>query len=106
MEKNKNVAIFGGAFNPPHIGHIMMVSELSKQGQFDEILVIPSKISPHKIGYFAPEEDRLFMSKLAFSNIEKVKVLDIELKMSGKSYTLLTLNELRKSKITKPTLVK
>ncbi len=82
-----------------------MVSELSKRGQFDEILVIPSKVSPHKIGYFAPEEDRLFMSKLAFSNIEKVKVLDIELKMSGKSYTLLTLNELRKSEITKPTLV-
>lgn len=105
MERNKKVAIFGGTFNPPHIGHIIMASEIATNGGFDEVLVIPSKIPPHKTGYFAPEDDRLLMCREAFSNIPNVKVLDIELKMSGKSYTLLTLQKLLEMGIKNPTLV-
>lgn len=82
-----------------------MVSELSGLGMFDEILVIPSKVPPHKIGYFANENDRINMCKAAFSQIPKVKICDIELKMSGKSYTILTLNRLQQEGINNITLV-
>ena len=44
MEKAKNIAIFGGAFNPIHKGHINLINEFDKIFRFDKILLVPTKI--------------------------------------------------------------
>ena len=90
------IAIYGGAFNPVHKGHIEIVKQLSEQFDFDKILIIPSKFSPHKSNNaLVSDNDRLNMCKLAFNNIEKCEVSDIEIKRNNISYTVETLYELR-----------
>ncbi|MBQ4154855.1 MAG: nicotinate (nicotinamide) nucleotide adenylyltransferase [Clostridia bacterium] len=105
MSQGKDIAIFGGTFNPPHLGHREMLTYLAKTGRFEKILVMPAKIPPHKTGFFAAPEDRLIMCKGAFGGIEGVEVTDFELRLSGKSYTALTLEALREKGIENPTLI-
>lgn len=91
-----NVAIFGGTFNPPHLGHKRLIEAFTKQHDFDKILIIPTFIPPHKTSPdLASCEDRLNMCKLAFKE-PKFEVSDMEMKRGGKSYTYLTLTELKK----------
>ena len=105
MSQGSKIAIFGGTFNPPHLGHREMLVYLSKAKRFKKILVMPAKIPPHKTGFFASPEDRLLMCKGAFSDIEGVEVSDFELNLSGKSYTALTLEALKEKGIINPTLI-
>ena len=89
-------AIFGGTFNPPHIGHKQIVEALNALELVDEILVIPTKIPPHKqVDDIASEEDRLKMCEMLVSGISKAKVSDIEFLREGRSYTIDTLTALK-----------
>lgn len=89
----KNIGIFGGTFNPPHIGHINAVEQFNKALQLDKMLIIPSGIPPHKrVEADVNKEDRLNMTKLAFPNYE---VLDLEINKEGINYTVDTLNYLK-----------
>lgn len=90
-------AVFGGAFNPVHIGHVQLVDELCRELNFDRILIIPSKLSPHKSSSgLISGEHRLKMCKIAFKNQPKAQISDIEMKRDGKSYTVDTLKILKK----------
>lgn len=90
------IAIYGGAFNPVHKGHIEIVKQLKKRFNFDKILVIPSKYSPHKSNKeLVSDEHRLNMCKLAFKDIENCEVSDIEIRRNKISYTVDTLTELK-----------
>lgn len=92
----KNVVIFGGTFNPLHKGHIEIISALSRLDGTDEVLLIPDKIPPHKeCEFLASDEDRLNMCKIAAKEFSNVSVSDIELKRTGKSYTIDTLKEIK-----------
>lgn len=87
--------IYGGTFSPPHTGHIMAAEVFMATKEFDELLVIPAAIPPHKsIDASDVPEHRLEMCRLAFGHIEGVTVSDIELKRGGKSYTVDTLTAL------------
>jgi len=90
-------AIYGGTFNPIHNAHIHLLEEISKEMNFDRVFVVPTSIPPHKESeYIASGEDRINMCNLALKEFSfPFKVLDIELKRSGKSYTVDTLKELR-----------
>lgn len=91
------IAVFGGAFNPVHIGHVQLVETLCAQLNFDKILIIPSKLSPHKsCSGLISGEHRLKMCEIAFENQPKTEVCDIEMKRDGKSYTVDTLKALKK----------
>ena len=93
----KHLAIFGGTFNPFHNGHFQILNAVSQSGLVDKILLIPSKIPPHKeVGFLADEKHRLNMCRLAAEEFENASVTDIELLRSGKSYTIDTLHELIK----------
>ena len=87
------VGIFGGTFDPPHIGHINMCRIFLDKLSLDKLYVIPANIPPHKIiksNTFANQ--RYEMAKLAFSCISnRVEISDIEIKREGKSYTADTL---------------
>ncbi len=87
------VALFGGTFNPPHVGHVHVVKQLAKS--FDEVWIVVAA-DPNKTEKpYVPPEHRLKMAELAFDGIAGVKVLDVELKRSGVSYTVDTLRQLQ-----------
>ncbi len=97
MKKERKIGIFGGSFNPVHNGHIKLAKTYYNALGLDELLVIPTNISPHKsVDKPTSAEDRVNMLRLAFKELPYVTISDIELKLGGKSYTVLTLKELKK----------
>lgn len=93
------VGIFGGTFNPIHKGHTEAALAFLEHMKLDRLLVIPTKIPPHKA--IAGEDDpaiRLEMTKRAFSEYSEAKAIevsDIEIKSEGKSYTYYTLQKIK-----------
>lgn len=87
------IGIFGGTFDPPHVGHINMCKAFINTLELDALYVIPANIPPHKtIKSSTTANQRLEMSKMAFSSIsDKVVVSDLEIKREGKSYTADTI---------------
>ncbi len=91
------IAIFGGSFNPIHIGHIEIIKQIRLIKDVEKVLIIPTKIPPHKhTDYLADETHRFNMCKIATDDFENVEVYDIELKRDGKSFTIDTVNSLQK----------
>ena len=89
------IGIYGGAFNPPHTGHIRAAEYAVQALNLDKLLLIPSCTSPHKplpAGSAGPEQ-RLAMTKLWAG--EKMEVCDIELSRGGTSYTYQTVEQLK-----------
>ena len=89
------IGIYGGAFNPPHTGHIRAAEFCVQALNLDKLLLIPSCSSPHKplpAGSAEPSQ-RLAMTKLWAG--EKMEVCDIELSRGGTSYTYETVEQLK-----------
>ena len=101
----KKTAIFGGTFNPPHIGHRFMLEGIARQSEIEKILIMPAKAPPHKSGVVVSAEHRVNMCKMAFCGIEKCEISLEELNLPGKSYTVNTLHHLNKKGIKNPVLV-
>ncbi|MBR3704665.1 MAG: nicotinate (nicotinamide) nucleotide adenylyltransferase [Oscillospiraceae bacterium] len=92
------IGVYGGTFNPIHTGHMAAAKFAVEYLQLDLLYLIPAGLPPHKtLAEDTPQaEHRLNMTKLAAGAIGKnVKALDIELRRTGKSYTLDTLRSLR-----------
>ena len=90
------IAIFGGSFNPPHLGHLNSAMYAAAQLQPDVFLIIPDYRPPHKameVGSPTPEE-RLALCRLTFAGVPNVEVSDMEIRRGGKSYTVDTVKEL------------
>lgn len=95
--KKERIGIFGGTFNPPHIGHIGAAKAFVAEAELDKLIIMPSYIPPHKVYNSSVTcEERLDMCHIAFSDIEKATVSDLEISRGGTSYTYLTLQELSK----------
>ena len=91
----RRVGIFGGTFNPPHIGHVSAAKAFLEQVELDDLIIMPAFIPPHKeLDSLVSCEQRLEMCKIAFSEISGATVSDLEIARKGKSYTYLTLEEL------------
>ena len=92
------VGIFGGAFDPPHLGHEKALKALIEAACLDLVYVFPSGDPPHKIiSGGALSSDRLAMAKLAFSKLsDAVCVSDREMVRQGVSYSYLTLAEVKR----------
>ncbi len=91
-------AIFGGSFDPVHKGHVSLVSELKKALELDEIIVMPTGISPFKKDMErrpASGADRLEMCRLAFADMPFATVSDYEISRVGVSYTFDTVRHFR-----------
>ena len=90
-------AIFGGTFNPLHIGHYQIISCLSDLNFIDRILVIPTKIPPHKSFDFAEnDKDRIKMCRIACADFKKAEVSLVEINRGGKSYTIDTVKQVKR----------
>lgn len=86
------VAIFGGTFNPVHIGHLIMAQYVKNFAEIDKVIFVPNGIPPHKNADIAPPEDRFEMVKLSIDDNPDFEISDFEIKNKEKSFTINTLN--------------
>ena len=90
------IGILGGTFNPPHLGHLVCAQEAYLELELDRVMLMPAAIPPHKPVEDEPGPDhRLTLCRLAFAGDEgRFQVSDIEVRRTGTSYTVDTLEEL------------
>lgn len=91
------IGVFGGAFDPPHIAHLILAERAREEFGLDKILFVPTNIPPHKPKPVALAEDRIKLIKIAVKSNRYFEVLDIEIKRGGISYTVDTIRELKKN---------
>ena len=90
------IGVYGGSFNPPHLGHKLAVEEMCRILGLDRVFLIPASEPPHKTlaaGSPAPEA-RLNMLRLMFQGVDRVEINDLELRREGPSYTADTIRAL------------
>jgi nicotinate-nucleotide adenylyltransferase len=88
------VAVFGGTFDPFHLGHLA-VAEQAREGVLaDETWVVPAGVPPHRGVVTAPAPDRLAMCRAAIEGRPRIAILDLELRRRGPSYTIDTMRDL------------
>ncbi len=91
----KKVALYGGSFNPIHIGHIELASYLCEKNWADEVWFLVSPHNPLKTHEeLAPEQERLQWVQLAIKGHPCFKASDIEFHLPKPSYTIRTLEKL------------
>jgi nicotinate-nucleotide adenylyltransferase len=88
------IGILGGVFDPVHCGHLAVALLAKEHFDLSEVIFVPSGAPPHKPAVAVSPDDRLNMLKLALEGLDGCGVWDGELRRSGYSYTIDTLNEL------------
>jgi nicotinate-nucleotide adenylyltransferase len=92
------VGILGGAFNPPHIGHLVCAQESLLQLELDKVVFVPVGHAPHRELAGDPgQEERLEMVELAIADDERFEASRVEIDREGPSYTSDTLRALREA---------
>ncbi len=87
--------LFGGSFNPIHIGHIHLARQLLRAARLDEVWFLVSPQNPLKQDMrLAPEQQRLEMAQIALRRYKRLKVSDFEFHLPRPSYTWTTLQAL------------
>jgi len=90
------ILLFGGAFDPPHRGHISILKSAVEYKAFDKVIVMPTGTPTHKKGCTAPFDVRLHMARAAFGNIaDNIEVSDWEGTNLQDDYTYRTLQHLQ-----------
>ena len=92
------IGIYGGTFNPPHVGHMQAAKEAAASLRLSNLLMIPAQTPPHKQlpeGSASPQQ-RLQMLRVAAEDIPEIQVSDIELRRQGPSYTVETVLQLKR----------
>ena len=93
----ERIGIYGGTFNPPHVGHIQAAVQAVTALELTKLLIIPDRIAPHKV---MPENSptprqRLDMLRIAVEGEPRMEVSDLELNREGVSYTYQTILQLK-----------
>ena len=91
----RRIGLYGGTFDPPHIGHLLIAEETRLLLDLDEIWFIVAATPPHKEGT-SKTENRVAMVDQATKHNPYFKVCTIELEREGKSYTIDTIRTLKK----------
>lgn len=92
----KRLGIFGGTFDPIHLGHLICAEQICESLNLDLVMFVPCALPPHKPGYLpAQAKHRLAMINLAIKGSERFCVSDIELSRGGLSYTVDTVRQIR-----------
>lgn len=98
------ILYFGGSFNPIHHGHLICARAVAEAAGYEQVVLIPTSQSPHKpmTPELAPAADRLEMCRRAIEGDPLFDVNDIEIRRSGASYTIETVQELARPTGNKP----
>jgi len=86
--------VFGGAFDPPHIGHLVVAQDVFEALDLDLLLVVPTARPPHR-GVQMSGEQRLELTRAAFGDDPRMRVSDMELNRRGPSWTVRTIESIR-----------
>ncbi len=89
------IAIFGGSFDPPHIGHEAIVHKALEELDIDALYVVPTYLNPFKKTFFLDESVRFSLLKKLFDDEEKVIVCDYEVAQKRSVYTIETVKYLQ-----------
>jgi nicotinate-nucleotide adenylyltransferase len=93
----RHIGIFGGTFDPPHLGHLLVAMHVRERLGLERIILVPSATSPHKRdrSLTAPGQ-RLAMVRLSVAGVPDMEVSDIEVRRGGVSYSVDTLLALQR----------
>lgn len=99
------IVVLGGSFDPIHLGHLRLAEEARRALAADRVILVPAAAQPLKAGpgagggagaHAATAADRLAMARLAAQGLPWLEVSDIEVRRPGRSYTVETLEALRR----------
>ena len=90
----KRIGIFGGAFDPPHLGHLVLADRALAELALDEVCFVPCAAQPLKGHLVAEGELRLALTRLLVTGRPEFTVCDLELTRGGVSYTVDTVRQL------------
>jgi len=90
------IGVFGGSFDPVHVGHLILAEAARCYGGLDRVVFVPANLPPHKPGReLAPGHDRLKMVEMAIADNQHFWASSVELARKGPSYTLITVRQLK-----------
>ncbi len=96
MSDLKDIGIFGGTFNPPHMGHYSLAAEAKKEFHLDKVFFVPAYIPPHKEPRNVIDaEHRLEMAKLLINGNPDFILSDFEINRKNVSYTIDTIRHFK-----------
>lgn len=91
------IGLFGGTFDPIHLGHVDMIRQACEHLPLDKVIFIPAYIPPHKNNKITPYRHRMAMARLALQHDGIFEISDYESKTSKPSYTFHTLSYFKTS---------
>jgi nicotinate-nucleotide adenylyltransferase len=92
MSKRKKICLFGGTFDPPHIGHLLVAQTIFEAENFDKIVFVPTFKTPQK-NNITDIKDRLAMLRMGVTSNPNFEISDLEIQRGGTSYTIDTVRE-------------
>ena len=92
MSRRKKICLFGGTFDPPHIGHLLVAQTIFEAENFDKIVFIPTFKTPKK-NNISDIKDRLAMLRMGVTSNPNFEISDLEIQRGGTSYTIDTIRE-------------
>ena len=92
MSRRKKICLFGGTFDPPHIGHLLVAQTIFEAEKFDKIVFIPTFKTPQK-NNITDIKDRLAMLRMGVTSNPKFEISDLEIQRGGTSYTIDTVRD-------------
>ena len=96
MNRRKRIALYGGTFDPVHLGHLAVARRVSQVFEIDELLFVPAQLAPHKVlRDVTPGLHRYAMLALATQHEPRMLISAFELDAPGRSYTVDTLTHFR-----------
>lgn len=95
------IGVFGGTFDPPHVGHLLLAADACDALRLDKLIFVPAAAQPFKVDApaVASPRDRLEMVRLAVGDDPRYSVDDTEIAREGLSYTVDTLEEIARRNI-------
>jgi len=98
IELRKKIGLFGGSFDPIHVGHLIIAEQFREGLALDEVRIVPAKVSPFKTeSPPSSDKDRLEMIRLAIGANPHFSVDDSEIRRGGVSYTVDTVRAMQES---------
>ena len=92
MSRRKKICLFGGTFDPPHIGHLLVAQTIFEAENFDKIVFIPTLNTPRKKN-ISDIKDRLAMLRMGVTSNPNFEISDLEIQRGGTSYAIDTIRE-------------
>ncbi len=97
FQANRAVAVFGGSFDPLHVGHVEFVNKLITELNFKKVIIVPCKQHPFEKKFSFSDENRLKMLSNVFSKNKNIEICDFEIHSKETSFTIHTLTFLKKT---------